>query len=166
MKNIRILTAAAVAGVFATLATTGAIGQADHSGHQAAPKAEAPKPTAANPHAGHDMSQMMKGAAQNAAGGHDMASMKPKGDQGPSSQAFAAINARMHEGMNITFTGNADVDFVRGMIPHHAGAVDMAKVVMAFGKDPEIRKLAEAVVKAQEAEIAMMNEWLTKNAPK
>ena len=58
-----------------------------------------------------------------------MAAAKPKGDTGPSSLAFQAINAKMHEGMDITFTGNADIDFVRGMIPHHQGAVDMAKTV-------------------------------------
>jgi uncharacterized protein (DUF305 family) len=64
---------------------------------------------------------------------------KPKGDNSPSSLAFHAINAKMHEGMDIAFTGNADIDFVRGMIPHHQGAVDMAKTVIAFGKDPQIR---------------------------
>jgi uncharacterized protein (DUF305 family) len=89
---------------------------------------------------------------------------KPKGDTGPSSLAFHAINAKMHEGMDITFTGNADIDFVRGMIPHHQGAVDMAKTVLAFGKDPQIRKLAEDIVKAQESEIALMQEWLQNNA--
>jgi uncharacterized protein (DUF305 family) len=86
--------------------------------------------------------------------------MQPKGDNGPASLAFQGINAKMHEAMNITFTGNADVDFVKGMIPHHQGAIDMAKTVLAFGKDPEVRKLAEEIIKAQESEIAMMNAWL------
>jgi uncharacterized protein (DUF305 family) len=69
----------------------------------------------------------------------------------------------MHSAMDITFTGKADVDFVKGMIPHHAGAIDMAKVEIAFGKDPELKKLAEAIIKAQETEIAQMQEWLKKN---
>jgi uncharacterized protein (DUF305 family) len=86
--------------------------------------------------------------------------VQPKGDTGPSSLAFQGINMKMHEAMNITFTGNADVDFVKGMIPHHQGAVDMAKTVLAFGKDPDVRKLAEEIIKAQETEIALMNEWL------
>ena len=89
---------------------------------------------------------------------------QPKGDTGPSSLAFQGINAKMHKAMSITYTGNADVDFVNGMIPHHEGAVDMAKTVLAFGKDPEVRKLAEAVIKAQESEIALMREWLKKQA--
>jgi uncharacterized protein (DUF305 family) len=46
------------------------------------------------------------------------------------------------------------------MIPHHQGAIDMAKTVLAHGKDPSIRALAEGIVKAQESEIQMMNKWL------
>jgi uncharacterized protein (DUF305 family) len=49
------------------------------------------------------------------------------------------------------------------MIPHHQGAVDMAKTVLAFGKDAEVRKLAEEIIRAQESEIALMQEWLKKN---
>jgi uncharacterized protein (DUF305 family) len=85
-------------------------------------------------------------------------------DQSASTKAFVAANAKMHEGMEIEFTGNADVDFVRGMIAHHQGAIDMAKVELEHGKDPAIRKLAEDIVTAQEGEIAMMTEWLAKNA--
>jgi uncharacterized protein (DUF305 family) len=103
------------------------------------------------------------GADQKPTAGHMDHGSKPKGDIGPSSLAYHAINAKMHEGMDITFTGNADIDFVRGMIPHHQGAVDMAKTVIAFGKDPQIRKLAEEIVKAQETEIALMQNWLKQN---
>jgi uncharacterized protein (DUF305 family) len=88
---------------------------------------------------------------------------QPSGDDGPSSLAFAGANDKMHKGMAITYTGDADVDFVRGMIPHHQGAIDMAKIVLAFGTDPELKALAEGIVKAQEAEIAQMEAWLKKN---
>ncbi len=94
---------------------------------------------------------------------HGSQGTQPKGDAGPSSLAFHGINAKMHGAMDIAFTGNADVDFVAGMIPHHQGAIDMAKTVLAFGKDPEVRKLAEEIVKAQESEIALMRDWLQKN---
>jgi uncharacterized protein (DUF305 family) len=89
--------------------------------------------------------------------------MRPKGDTGPSSLAFHGINTKMHGAMDIAFTGNADVDFVKGMIPHHQGAIDMAKTVLALGKDPAVRKLADEIIKAQESEIALMKEWLSKN---
>jgi uncharacterized protein (DUF305 family) len=81
-----------------------------------------------------------------------------------STKGFQDAKAKMHKGMDIKFTGDADIDFVRGMIPHHQGAVDMAKVVLANGKDPEVKKLATEIIKAQETEIAWMNEWLKKNA--
>lgn len=82
----------------------------------------------------------------------------------PSTQAFMAANDRMHAGMAIDFTGNADADFIRGMIPHHEGAVDMARIVLEHGADAEVRKLAQGIIAAQEAEIAWMKDWLAKNA--
>ena len=77
-----------------------------------------------------------------------------------STQAFMQANDAMHRDMAIDFTGNADIDFLLGMIPHHQGAVDMARVVLEHGTDPEVRKLAEAVIAAQTVEIAWMQERL------
>ncbi len=99
-------------------------------------------------------------APQMQMGGMDM----PKGDAGPSSQAFDAAMKKMDQGMNITYTGNADRDFVEGMIPHHQGAIDMAKVELQYGKDASLRKLARDIIAAQEREIATMKKWQQQHA--
>ena len=103
--------------------------------------------------------------AQQSHGGHaghgTPAAAKP-GDNA-STKAYRDANAKMHKDMDIRYSGDADADFVRGMIPHHQGAIDMAKIVLAHGKDPEIRKLAESVIRDQEKEVAVMKDWLKKN---
>lgn len=80
----------------------------------------------------------------------------------PATKAFRDVDAEMHRNMDIRYSNDVDVDFVRGMIPHHKGAVAMAKVALQYSKDPEIRKLAEDIIKAQDVEIAQMEAFLKK----
>ena len=65
-------------------------------------------------------------------------------------------------------SGNNDVDFVRLMLPHHQAAIDMAKTQLLYGKDPQMRGLAQNIITAQQSEIELMQRWLKQqpaNAP-
>jgi hypothetical protein len=68
---------------------------------------------------------------------------------------------KMHDDMSaIERTGNADADFVRLMLPHHQAAVDMARVQLLYGKDPQMRRLAQEIIADQQLEIQLMQLWL------
>jgi hypothetical protein len=56
-------------------------------------------------------------------------------------QAYRAANDKMHKAMDHAYTNDPDVDFIRGMIPHHEGAIDMAKVVLQYGKNEQTKKM-------------------------
>jgi uncharacterized protein (DUF305 family) len=103
----------------------------------------------------------MAASAQQSMKGMDMSAAPVAGG---SSDAFKAADAKMMKDMDVPLTGDADKDFVAGMIPHHAGAVDMAEVELRYGKDPALKKLARDIVAAQNKEIAFMKQWQAKHA--
>jgi uncharacterized protein (DUF305 family) len=88
-----------------------------------------------------------------------MAQATPAATAAPSTGAYQAAMEKMHRDMDIPYSGNADRDFVAGMIPHHQGAIDMARVELQHGHDPQLRKLARDVIAAQQKEIAFMRSW-------
>lgn len=71
---------------------------------------------------------------------------------------------KMHAAMtSVEPTGNSDADFVKLMIPHHQAAIDMAKTQLLYGKDPQMRRLAQEIITDQQSEIELMKLWLKQN---
>ena len=113
-------------------------------------------------------------APVHAQGEHDHSSMKvqasvlPKGGD-PKAAAYAASNAksmeRMHAGMmGAPVTGDPAHDFLSQMIPHHQGAIDMAKAALLATADPTIRNLAQSIIVEQTYEIDLMTRLLAEKA--
>jgi Domain of unknown function (DUF305) len=81
------------------------------------------------------------------------------------SELIASMD-KMHMAMGaIKRSGNADVDFVRLMLPHHQAAIDMAKTQLLYGKDPQMRRLAQEIITDQQLEIELMQRWLKQRGP-
>lgn len=141
----------------ALLALAGpALAQSSHQGHGAAPP-----PGAAPMGMGMGMGMMNMESMQTM-----MKTMMPAPSDAASTKDFKSADMKMMHDMAVPYTGNADIDFRAKMIPHHQGAIDMAKVALAHAKDETTKALAAQIIKDQEREIAEMREWLSKNPPK
>jgi hypothetical protein len=73
---------------------------------------------------------------------------------------MSAVTMRMHAGMDAVPSGDADRDFMRMMIPHHQGAIDMALVLLKYGRDEKLKRLAQSIVVEQGLEITYMRTLL------
>lgn len=108
------------------------------------------------------------------AGAQDSASMpgmnmSSSADSGssPSTPAFREADERMMKEMSAPpYTGDTDKDFVSHMMPHHQGAIDMAEVEVKYGKDPDMKRLAKNIIRAQKEEIAYMKKWQARHGGK
>jgi uncharacterized protein (DUF305 family) len=74
-----------------------------------------------------------------------------------------AVNMMDKDMHSAPYTGDPDHDFATMMIPHHQGAIDMAKAVLRYGKDPQMRRLAQEIITDQQSEIQLMQLWLNQH---
>jgi hypothetical protein len=73
---------------------------------------------------------------------------------------------KMHAAMaSVEASGDSDVDFIGLMLPHHQRAIDMAKTELLYGKDPQMRRLAQEIITDQQSEIELMQLWLKSHGP-
>lgn len=139
MRTLRLISLAAFAASLAAAAT-----------------AQAPMP-------GHGSMPGMAGRMDPAAMQKMMQDMMPADADAASTKAFKNAHMGMMKNMHVPFTGDADVDFRTHMIPHHQGAIEMAKAALDHVKDPETKKMAQKIIDDQEKEIAEMRDWLKKH---
>ncbi|HEX8167295.1 MAG TPA: DUF305 domain-containing protein [Beijerinckiaceae bacterium] len=122
-----------------------AAAQAQHSGHH---EGHAAKPAKKKPP-----------AKKRSSGAHHGPGAVPAT---PAVAEYQVAHASMMRGMAVPYTGDPDVDFRVQMIPHHQGAIDMARVALRHAKDPWTRQMAEGVIVEQQREIAEMQQWLAR----
>ena len=99
--------------------------------------------------------------------GMDMSAATSNQGDSASTKEFQSADHSMMSGMSgVEYTGDADHDFVAHMIPHHEGAVAMAKVELKYGKDAKLRALAKEIIASQDKEIAFMKQWIAAHPQK
>jgi hypothetical protein len=95
---------------------------------------------------------------------HAQESAAPAQQLSEASKAYDQAMQKMHKQMMVPYTNDVDIDFVRGMIPHHQGAIEQAEVLLKYSKNPRLRRLAGGIIAAQKREIRFMEKWMKENA--
>jgi uncharacterized protein (DUF305 family) len=107
--------------------------------------------------------------ASSPTGGPTVSAQQDQAEQGkeppptPATRAYMDAAIEMHRDMAVPYSGDADKDFAATLEAHHKGAVAIAQVELRYGKDPEMRQLAAAVLEARKREIALLQAWLAKH---
>ncbi|ACK81909.1 MULTISPECIES: CopM family metallochaperone [Methylorubrum] len=114
-------------------------------------------------HKGHQPSASEASDAHQAEMQKMIADMMPSPSDPASTKDFKQADMAMMHDMHVAYTGNPDVDFRTHMIPHHKGAVAMAKVALKHAKDPATKQMAQKIIDDQEKEIAEIQAWLKQN---
>lgn len=125
-----------------------------------APAAFAQSETGAGHGPGHTM---QSGAGQAPTDGAASPGQMHSG--GPAQLYMEAMEAMNGEMSSMQMTGDPDVDFALMMIPHHQSAIDMAEALLQHGDDPQMKDLAEKIIRDQQAEIEQLRAWLEANRP-
>jgi uncharacterized protein (DUF305 family) len=107
----------------------------------------------------------LAGAQQAAAAAPGVASQEHLADEAPFLAENSAAMDTMMAGMNVKPTGDVDLDFAAMMIPHHQGAIDMALAELRYGKNEQLRRIAQEIIVDQQQEIAAMHLALGQKLP-
>ncbi|PWC66357.1 hypothetical protein TSH7_07140 [Azospirillum sp. TSH7] len=84
----------------------------------------------------------------------------------PASRAYMQSMQKMNRDMRKPMTGDADQDFARMMAAHHQGAIDMARVELQYGKDPDLKAMAQKMVDDQTKGVQQLQDWLKQHPTK